>query len=142
MYDNVPMANERTLVDCHVPRGGVLLINPGEFDGPKDMFFIFVHLLNGKTVLLNNVELSDTVKKVTMVTKKMEKIPSSQEMDLQLKSQRMEDNWATLKDYEVTCGTTLLEVLERVISETMAQMSEPTDLFFEAAFAQARNRPP
>ena len=100
------------------------------------MFYIFVHLLNGKTVLLNKVELSDTVEKVKMVAKKMGKIPSSQEMVLRFKNQRMEDD-RTLKGYEVTCGATLLEVLERGLPEAMAQMSEPTDRF-EAAFAQVR----
>ncbi len=86
------------------------------------MLYIFVHLLKGKEV-----------GKVERVTKEMENIPSSQEMILQLKNQRM-------KDYEMTCGTTLLEVLERAIldPDVMAQMSAPTDRF-EAAFAQARN---
>jgi hypothetical protein len=130
VYDNVPMANGRTVIAYRVLRGGVLLIKPEGFDGQKDMFYIFVHLLNGKTVLLNKVELSGT--------KKTEKTPSSKEMVLQFKDQWMEDDPTTLKDYEVTCEATLLEVLERGILEAMAQMSEPTDRF-EAAFAQARN---
>jgi hypothetical protein len=132
VYDNVPMTYEWTLVDCHVSRVSVLLMKPGGFDGPKDMFYIFVHLLKGKTVLLNKVELSDTAEKVKMVTKKMENTPSSQEMISQFNNQRM--------DYEMTCGATLLEVLEHVIPDpvAVAQMSAPTDRF-EAAFAQARN---
>jgi hypothetical protein len=57
VYDNVPMANERTLADYRVPRGGVLLMNAERFDGQKDMIYFFVHLLNGKTMLLNKVEV-------------------------------------------------------------------------------------
>ncbi len=129
VYDNVSMANERMLADYHIPRWDVLLMNSEGFDRSNDM----LHLLNGKTVLLNKLELSDTVEKVKMVTRKMEKIPSSLEIVLQFKNQRMEDDRTTLKDYELTYGATLLEVLE-----AMAQMSEPPDRF-EAVIAQARN---
>ncbi len=55
MYDNVPMAKERTLADY---RGGVLLMNPEGFDGQKDMFYcVLVHLLNGRKVLQSKVGL-------------------------------------------------------------------------------------
>ncbi len=57
VYDNVPMANERTLADYRVPRGGALLMNAERFDGQKGMVYFFVHLLNGKTMLLNKVEV-------------------------------------------------------------------------------------
>jgi len=137
VYENMPLANNRTLADYKVPRGGVLFMNPDGFDGQQPGYYIFVLLLSGKTVMLNKIDPTDTIATVKSTTKTMEKIPQDQDMSLRFKGRALDDD-QTLLDYDVPSGATLLEVLERGIPEAMNQLeaADPNDRY-EAAFAQA-----
>jgi len=137
VFENMPLANNRTLEDYRVPRGAVLFLNPDGFDGQQAGYYIFVLLLTGKTVMLNKIDPTDSILTVKATTKTLEKIPQQQEMSLRFKGRALDDD-QTLLDLEVPSGATLLEVLERGLPEAINQVeaSDPNDRY-EAAFAQA-----
>jgi cellulose synthase/poly-beta-1,6-N-acetylglucosamine synthase-like glycosyltransferase len=135
VFDNIPMMNDRTISDYKVPRGGVLILNPPGVD-TVEQYYIFVHLLTGKTVLVSNVDPADTVEKVKKLTKDLEDIPQAEDMILQWKGRVMEDD-VTLLDYDVLSGSTLVEGLERAKPVANMEVSSPNDRY-EAAFSQAQ----
>jgi len=135
VFDNIPLINDRTIQDYRVPRGGVLFLNPPGAD-LEDPYYIFVHLLTGKTVLLNTVDPMDMVDKVKTMTKTMESIPLEQDMILQFKGRVMDDD-KTLLDHDVISGATLVEGLERIKPIQNLEVANPNDRY-EAAFSQAQ----